>query len=88
MKRTVKRVIDGDTFETYRKVNGSHFVRIAGYNAQERYQYGGQQATNTLKSMISGRTVTVNPVARSYGRTVAQVKTGHTDISKELKKRR
>ncbi len=35
MRRTVKRVLDGDTFQTYRKVNGSNYVRLAGVNAPE-----------------------------------------------------
>ncbi len=35
IRRTVKRVLDGDTFQTYRKVNGSNYVRIAGVNAPE-----------------------------------------------------
>lgn len=33
--RKVKRVIDKDTSETYTKVNGSNFVRIAGMHGAE-----------------------------------------------------
>lgn len=39
MRRTVKRVIDGDTFQTYRKVNGSNYVRLAGINAPEKLKF-------------------------------------------------
>lgn len=72
--RKVKKVIDGDTFQTYRRINGSNFVRIAGLRAPERYQFGGVRATNRLKRQIQGKTVTLQPVGRSYGRTVARTR--------------
>jgi endonuclease YncB( thermonuclease family) len=72
--RKVKRVIDGDTFQTYRKVNGSNYVRIANVNAPEKYQFGGHQATSRLKRQIQGKTVTLQPVGRSYSRVVAKVR--------------
>ena len=50
IRRTVKRVLDGDTFQTYRKVNGSNYVRLAGVNAPEKHQFGGSQATQRLRS--------------------------------------
>ena len=74
IRRIVKRVIDGDTFQTYRKVNGSNYIRLAGVNAPERYQFGGSQATQRLKRQIQGRTVTLQPVGRSYSRVVARVR--------------
>jgi endonuclease YncB( thermonuclease family) len=74
IRRTVKRVIDGDTFETYRKVNGSNFIRIAGKNAPEKWQFGGQSATNNLRREIQGKIVSLQPVGRSYNRVVANVR--------------
>jgi len=74
IRRTVKRVLDGDTFQTYRKVNGSNFVRLAGVHAPERYQFGGARATSSLKRQIQGKTVTLQPVGRSYSRVVARVR--------------
>ena len=74
IRRTVKRVLDGDTFQTYRKVNGSNSIRLAGVNAPENYQFGGQQATERLKRQIQGKTVTLQPIGRSYGRVVAKVR--------------
>ena len=50
--RKVKRVLDGDTFQTYRKVNGSNYVRLAGVNAPERWQFGGKQATEIFSYII------------------------------------
>lgn len=35
IRRNVKRVIDKDTFETYTKINGSNYVRIAGMDGAE-----------------------------------------------------
>ena len=74
IRRTVKRVLDGDTFQTYRKVNGSNFVRIANKNAPEKYQPEGRKATLKLKQQIQGKTVTLQPVGRSYSRVVARVR--------------
>lgn len=74
IRRTVKRVIDGDTFQTYRKVNGSNYVRLAGVNAPEKWQFGGRQATERLKRQIQGKTVSLQPVGRSYSRVVAKVR--------------
>lgn len=74
MKRKVKRVLDGDTFQTYTKVNRSNYVRIAGKNAPEKHQFGGKQATQNLKRQIQGKIVTLQPVGRSFGRVVAKVR--------------
>ncbi len=74
IRRKVKRVIDGDTFQTHTKVNGSNFVRIANKNAPEKHQFGGKQATQKLKRLIQGKVVTVQPVGISYGRIVAKVR--------------
>ena len=72
--RKVKKVLDGDTFQTYRKVNGSNYVRLAGVNAPERHQFGGAQATTRLKRQIQGKVVTLQPVGKSYSRVVARVR--------------
>ncbi|MFH1053810.1 MAG: hypothetical protein V1740_05335 [Candidatus Woesearchaeota archaeon] len=85
MRRKVKKVIDGDTFQTYRKVGGSNRVRLAGYNAAEKGTRAGRTATNKLRGLIGGRTVTVKPVGRSYGRTVANVYSRRKNVSKRLR---
>ena len=74
IRRTVKRVVDGDTFETIRKINGSNFVRLANVNAPELNQAGGRQAKARLARQIQGKTVTLQPKGRSYGRIVAKVR--------------
>ena len=72
--RKVKRVIDGDTFEVFRKVGNTRFVRLAGVNAPELYQRGGREAATSLKRLIQGKTITLVPKGRSYSRLVADVR--------------
>ena len=85
MKRTVIKVIDGDTFVVNRKIGNTNFVRLAGVNAPEKYQFGGQQATNKLKGLIGGKPVTIVPVGSSYGRVVANVRLHGKSINKRLR---
>ena len=72
--RKVKKVIDGDTFQTYTKVIGRNFVRIAEKDSPELHQFGGYTARNKLRRQIQGKVVTLQPVGRSYNRIVARVK--------------
>ncbi len=82
--RKVKRVIDGDTFEVYRKVGGSKFIRLAGVNAPERNEKGGRQATLKLKRLVEGKTVTLVPKARSYNRIVGDVRHKRRSVNKRI----
>jgi|GEM_PF-3459319 len=43
MQRKVKRIIDGDTFEVYRRIGSSNRVRLAGVNAPERGTRQGEE---------------------------------------------
>lgn len=83
VRRKVQKVIDGDTFKVRRNVRGSQFIRIAGLNAPERGQRGYATAKRCLARRISGRTVAIKPVGKSYGRTVAKV-----PFAKRCKRRR
>ncbi len=82
MRRKVKRVVDGDTFEVHTKIGNSNFVRLAGVNAPEKHQPGGTQATNRLRNQIGGKTVSIVPKGRSYGRVVADVRLNRRKINK------
>ena len=73
MRRTTK-VIDGDTIKVNKPVRGSSYIRIAGKNAPEKGETGFQNAKNNLRSRVGGRKVWINPVGKSYGRTVARVR--------------
>lgn len=72
--RRVSGVIDGDTIKVNRPVNKSRYIRLAGVNAPEKRQRGYQTAKNELRSRVGGKKVWVDPVGKSYGRTVAHVR--------------
>ncbi len=72
-RRKVQKVVDGDTFKIRNKVNNSQYVRITGLNCPEKGQFGYSSAKQKLTRNIQGKTVTIKPKARSYGRVVADV---------------
>ena len=77
LKVIVKRVIDGDTFET---LHGT-IVRIRNFNAPELDQLGGVEAMRSLQRLIEGNEVTIHPVATdTYGRVVARVDLDLSDV--------
>jgi len=84
IRRKVKQVIDGDTFIVSRKIGNTNRVRLAGVNAPEKYQFGGMKATNRLRSLIGGKTVTIIPIGKSYGRVVANVRSKRRSINKRI----
>lgn len=72
VRRKVQGIVDGDTFKVRNNVNGSQYIRVAGLHAPEKGQRGYASAKQNL-SKIKGKTVTLRPKAKSYGRTVADV---------------
>ena len=72
LRRKVQKIIDGDTFKVHRSVGGSQYIRVADVNAPERGRKGYDSAKRRL-SRMTGKTVSIRPVGRSYGRTVAKV---------------
>ena len=89
----VCRVVDGDTFEgglvgndadALRGLN-SFTVRVSGIDAPERNQPYGDMATVYLKRMIGGLVVRLEVHKKDqYGRWVATVRYGSTDIAEEM----
>jgi len=73
IRRQIKDVIDGDTFEVRNRIQGTNRIRIAGRNSPEKGERGYQYAKNKMEQLI-GETVTLIPKARSYGRLVAEVR--------------
>ncbi len=65
----VKRVIDGDTFET----ESGQRVRLADINAPEVGRPGADKAKKELHKLIDEKDVCIEPVGVSYGRIVAKV---------------
>lgn len=87
MRRTVKRIKDGDTFVVNRKIKGTNIIRLANVDAPEKYQRGGKTATNKLKGLIGGKSVTIVPKAYSYGRLVAEVRINRRSVNKRMRLR-
>ena len=71
-RRKIQKVIDGDTFKVRNRVIGSQYIRIAAIDCPEKGQRGYASAKRRL-SRFQGKTVTLKPVGKSYGRTVADV---------------
>jgi endonuclease YncB( thermonuclease family) len=86
-KRTVKRIIDGDTIEVNRRIGNTRYVRLANVNAPEKYQFGGRKATNVLRGLIGGQQVSITPVGKSYNRILAQVRKGRKSINKRMREK-
>ena len=78
----VKRVIDGDTFET----NSGQRVRLAGVDAPEKGKRGSVKATEKLKSLIVKKDIIVDPIGISYGRIVADVEVDGKSVNKSMQR--
>ena len=87
MKRTVKKIIDGDTFVVSRKIGNTNVVRLANVNAPEKYQFGGRKATNVLRGLIGRQKVSITPVGRSYNRVVAYVRKERKSVNKIMREK-
>lgn len=84
-KETVTRVIDGDTFETESRKRP---VRLANVNAPENGSRGAAAATQALRQLVEGETVSIETVARDkYGRSVANVKTGSRSVNAAMRRK-
>ncbi len=87
-RRQVESIPDGDTFEIYRRIQGSNKIRLANVDAPAGNTRSGKKATNTLKGMIEDRTVTIRPVARDrYGRIVAEVFADRKNVNRRMREK-
>ena len=78
-KGKVTKVFDGDTL----KVKDGPRIRLAGIDAPEKPRKGGIAATNKLKELVQGKTISYTEDAFSYGRTVGKVKVGPKSVSEK-----
>lgn len=84
-KEQVQRVIDGDTLTT---ASRKRSVRLANVNAPEKGQRGAVAATKALASLVKGREVTVDTLARDkYGRSVANVKVDGRSVNAAMRRK-
>ncbi|MHA1829114.1 MAG: thermonuclease family protein [Candidatus Heimdallarchaeaceae archaeon] len=72
-KAKVVGVTDGDTLRLSGRRRTPKYIRIAGLNAPEKGQFGYSKAKRSLSQRVLGRTMTFQPVGKSYGRTVAKI---------------
>lgn len=83
-KEKVTKVIDGDTFETDKRKKP---VRLSGVDTPEKGKKGYAEAKRALEDMIGGEEVSIETKARdTYGRSVANVKSGRNSVNKVMKK--
>jgi len=87
MRRTVTKIIDGDTVVVNRKVGNTRYIRLASVNAPELHSRGGSKARNILKRLIGGKSVSITPKGRSYNRIVADVRLNRKSINKRMRQR-
>lgn len=74
-------LIDGDTF-----AYGAERIRIQGFNAAERADVGGLEATQRLDQLLhQGGVTMIRKAIDMYGRTVAEVFVDHHDVADLLK---
>ena len=83
----MKRVLDGDTIELARKIQGTNKIRLANVDAPELGSRSGNKARNVLRGLVGGKQVTIKPVGRSYDRVVANVKLGHKSVNKRMREK-
>lgn len=80
-KMKVIKVIDGDTIKGPKKT----FVRLSGVDAPETGTKGAVAAKHELERLVGGKTVFYTEDAKSYGRTVGEVKIGNKRINDIMK---
>ena len=75
------RLIDGDTF-----AYGAERIRIQGFNAAERSDAGGLEATARLERILQqGQVTMIRKATDIYGRIVAEVFVDHRNVADLLK---
>ena len=83
----VDYVCDGDSIWVRCKY-GRIKLRLAGMDAPESQQVGGEASTETLRQLVNGQRVRVVAVARdAYGRWVSKVYVDDQDIGLEMIRR-
>ena len=80
---------DGDTVRVTNKAGAKVTIRLACIDAPETSQgTSGQWSTKTLKGMIQGKSITLKPQVKDrYGRTVAEIFVGATNINLQMVRR-
>ncbi len=84
-KEKGEKIIDGDTFTTGSRKRS---VRLANVHAPEKDIRGAGAATQALKDLVQGQTVSIETVARDkYGRSVSKVKVGSRSVNAAMRRK-
>ena len=83
---TLLSVGDGDTVRVIDKSGGKVTIRLACIDAPETSQgSSGKWSTKTLKGMLQGKSISIKPQVKDrYGRTVAEIYVGSTNINLQM----
>ena len=83
---TLISVGDGDTVRVIDKSGSKVTIRLACIDAPETSQgSSGKWSTKTLKEMIQGKSISLKPQVKDrYGRTVAEIYVGSTNINLQM----
>ena len=80
----VTRVVDGDTI-VVQLSSGPIKVRLYGIDAPEHNQPGGFESAMTLRSLVAGKQVSLEPVNQDrYSRMVAKVFQGRVNVNAQM----
>jgi len=84
----VIRIKDGDTIVTKDNSNRYHTIRLEAIDAPESDQAFGDESTEILYRLIAGKVIKVVSKKRRdhYGRMIARIFVGNTDINNEMVK--
>ena len=82
MKDFCEVVVDGDTL----KVSGGEYIRLSNVCAPEINEPGGAAAKFALEELVLYKWITYEPLAYSYGRIVANVKTNGADVNSYMRR--
>jgi micrococcal nuclease len=84
----VDRVVDGDTIDVIDTAGTRERVRFIGTDTPERGECGFDTATDRLRQLLAGRTITLTPGARDdrdrWGRLLRYVEADGTDTGYTL----
>ena len=81
VKAKVKRVLDGDTFET----DAGEMIKLNNVYAPGNGKDGAEAATQKLRSLINKENVTIIKIGTSDDITVANVKHDDKSVNKKMK---
>ncbi len=85
VEERVLRVIDGDTLIVLQPPNAWVYIRLAEIDAPEHNQPYGTEARDALIALVGYGNVRIVETAHDrYGRTVARLYVGRTDVSAAL----